>query len=317
MKPTPACALLNGRVALACAGLESGAAPILEQVTPVTADLLHWWFQQDCCDARAVNFHAGQRQASVCECEEVGCKVTGGGGIAITNWQRIKEIEDEADPEEGESFNLSLRVPLCLGFHATDSELIPPMKKISSKLPSWLRGFNRLVLFTSFLLFASQSFAQPYATVSTFAGGPFNDGPAAAARFFLPRDVAVAADGTTYVADNGNFRIRKIFPDGSVTTFVGSGVAGFADGPGEYAKFLSPTGITIGPTGDFYVADALNNRIRKITPAGVVSTLAGSGVAGFADGPGATAQFKSPLRLTTGPDGTVYVADTDNNRIRK
>jgi len=160
----------------------------------------------------------------------------------------------------------------------------------------------------------------PDGTVSTLAGSGtvgFADGPGAIARFWSPMGVAVDSAGTVYVGDQGNHRIRKILPDGTVSTLAGSGTAGFADGPGAIARFWSPMGVAVDSAGTVYVADTNNNRIRKILPDGTVSTLAGSGTAGIADGAGATAQFDNPKGVAADSAGTVYVADYFNHRIRK
>src|SRR6185503_16015496 len=134
--------------------------------------------------------------------------------------------------------------------------------------------------------------------------------------FSDPFGVAVAADGTIYVADAGESnRIRKISPDGNVTTLAG-GSEGFADGAGASASFNSPSALALGPDGNLYVADTGNNRIRKITPDGNVSTVAGEGTAGYVDGPAATAQFNGPVGLTVSSDDDIYVADTYNDVIR-
>src|SRR5215213_1970544 len=131
-----------------------------------------------------------------------------------------------------------------------------------------------------------------------------------------PFGVAVAADGTIYVADAGeNNRIRKISPDGSVTTLAG-GSEGFADGAGTTSSFNTPSALALGPDGNLYVADTGNNRIRKITPAGTVSTVAGNGSAGYVDGPAAQAQFNGPIGLAVSKGGDIYVADTYNDVIR-
>jgi sugar lactone lactonase YvrE len=132
-----------------------------------------------------------------------------------------------------------------------------------------------------------------------------------------PFGVAVAEDGTVYVADAGESnRIQKIAPDGGVTTLAG-GSEGFADGTGAQASFNTPSGLAIDAAGNLYVADTGNNRIRKVTPQGVVTTVAGDGTAGYTDGAAAQAQFNGPIGVAVDGDGNVYVADTYNDRIRK
>src|SRR5262249_34125519 len=113
------------------------------------------------------------------------------------------------------------------------------------------------------------------------------------AGFADPFGVAVAPDGTVYVADAGDSnRIRKIALDGSVSSLAGS-EEGFADGIGANARFNSPSGLALDKAGNIYVADTANNRIRKITRDAVVTTVAGNGTRGYRDGPAATAQFDS------------------------
>jgi sugar lactone lactonase YvrE len=142
------------------------------------------------------------------------------------------------------------------------------------------------------------------------------DGDAAKARFSDPFGIAAAADGTIFVADAGEAqRIRKISPDGRVSTFAG-GRPGFADGVGEAAQFSSPSGLAIDAGGTLYVADTGNNAIRRITAGGDVSTLAGDGEAGDRDGPALQARFNGPIGIAVAPDGRVIVADTYNDRIR-
>lgn len=156
-------------------------------------------------------------------------------------------------------------------------------------------------------------------TVSTFAGSAspgYVDGTGGAAKFYSPRAVAVDAAGNVYVADGGNHCIRKITSAGVVSTLAGSGAYGFAEGTGTGAQFYFPKGIAVDAAGNVYVADDLNQRIRKITPTGTVSTLAGS-TSGNADGVGSTAQFSSPRGVAVDVNGNVYVADAGNSRIRK
>lgn len=157
-------------------------------------------------------------------------------------------------------------------------------------------------------------------TATTYAGSGtagFADGPAATAEFNDPYGVAVDGADNVYVADFGNNRIRKISPQGVVSTVAGTGEPGFADGPGASARLNQPTGVAVDPGGVIYFADRANNRIRKISPQGVVSTIAGTGDAGFADGAGATAQFNSPGGVAVDRTGNIYVADFGNHRIRK
>ncbi|MES2388083.1 MAG: T9SS type A sorting domain-containing protein [Bacteroidota bacterium] len=154
--------------------------------------------------------------------------------------------------------------------------------------------------------------------VSTFAGtGTIGsaDGAGNVAQFSSPRDIAIDGAGNIYVAESGNDRIRKITSAGVVSTFAGS-VSGFADGTGTAAKFNNPYGLSVDPAGNVYVADNGNQRIRKITPAGAVTTLAGNGTAGSVDGAGTAATFSSPHDVAADQYGNVYVADADNDQIR-
>jgi sugar lactone lactonase YvrE len=132
-----------------------------------------------------------------------------------------------------------------------------------------------------------------------------------------PFGVAVNDDGVVYLADAGDTnRILKIATDGSVTTLAG-GTEGFADGAGAQASFNTPSGLAIDAEGNLYVADTGNNRIRKVTPEGIVSTVAGDETAGYVDGPAARARFNGPIGVAVDKTGNVFVADTYNDRIRR
>lgn len=154
--------------------------------------------------------------------------------------------------------------------------------------------------------------------VTTLAGSSqgFANGTGTSAQFNFPHGVATDASGNLYVADYGNNKIRKITSTGVVSTLAGSDLQGFADGTGATAMFNLPVGIATDSSGNIYVAEQGNHKIRKITPAGEVSTLAGS-TQGFADGIGTTAQFNNPMSLTIDTSGNVYIGDISNYKIRK
>ena len=162
----------------------------------------------------------------------------------------------------------------------------------------------------------------PDGVVTTLAGLAGNpgavDGFGAAARFSYPSALAVDAGGNIYIADSGSSTIRKITSSGQVSTLAGlAGVPGSSDGIGSAARFDHAGGITVDGAGAVYVSDTLNHTIRKITPTGIVTTVAGlGGHHGWVDGPGASARFYRPQGLTVDSKGTLYVADSYNQVIR-
>jgi serine/threonine protein kinase/sugar lactone lactonase YvrE len=164
---------------------------------------------------------------------------------------------------------------------------------------------------------------QPHWTASVFAGTPgaggSQDGLGTNARFLAPGGVAVDASGLVYVADSGNNTIRKITPDGNVTTFAGlAGQHGSLDGTGRAARFYAPFGIAVDKAGNVFVSEVGNCTIRKITPDGQVMLFAGlAGNPGNNDGRGDNAQFRNPFGVAVDAAGTVFVADTSNFTIRK
>lgn len=156
--------------------------------------------------------------------------------------------------------------------------------------------------------------------------GRFADGRGEQAQFNEPRGLAIDADGNLYVADTGNQRIRKVTPEGIVTTLAGAGTekikntpyisGGYQDGNAETALFNFPTGLAVSPNKTVYVADSLNHCIRAILPSGVVRTLAGTGVSGNKDGPADQAQFNLPTDILFWKDGSLLIIDQGNALVR-
>ncbi len=159
--------------------------------------------------------------------------------------------------------------------------------------------------------------------VTTFAGNPgggtgSTDGLGSLASFNIPVGLEFDNSGNLYVADTFNNAIRKIDQSGNVTTFAGSaGAFGLLDGQGITAQFHRPTYITIDNSGNLYVTDVNNHAIRKIDPAGNVSTIAGNGTTGTSDGQGASAHFHFPMGIAVDTNGDLIVSDLSNHTIRK
>ena len=163
----------------------------------------------------------------------------------------------------------------------------------------------------------------PAGVVTTLAGtagaAGSTDGTGTAARFNLPTGVAINSTDLIYVADFGSHTLRKVTSSGVVTTFAGTaGTSGSVDGTGAAARFNKPSGLALDSAGNLYVADTGNSTVRKVTPAGVVTTLAGLyQISGLKDGTGASAWFYEPEGLTSDTTGNLYIADTGNAVIRK
>jgi len=179
-----------------------------------------------------------------------------------------------------------------------------------------------LLLAGSSARLAAQSvYSTPY-TFALFAGSGSpgsSDGTGIGAQFNGPIGLALDSSGNLFVADRKNDTIRKVTSGGAVTTFVGSpGVIGTTDATGTDARFNQPSGIAVGSGGYVYVADTVNNLIRKISPSGVVTTLAGTAnVSGSENGTGAAGLFNQPTGICIDSSGNLYVADFGNNLIRE
>ena len=181
-------------------------------------------------------------------------------------------------------------------------------------------------LFGSALALASCLFGQQY-VISTIAGnntsGSSGDnGPATAAQLFQPAGIAVDSSGNIYIADAGNHRVRKV-ANGTITTYAGTGTAGFTgDGKAaSSAQLNNPTGVALDSSGNLYIADAGNNVIRQVSTSGTITTIAGNnslGAGNTGDGGAATnAQLNNPVAVAVDSAGNLYIADANNNTIRK
>ncbi|MFJ5927388.1 RICIN domain-containing protein [Kitasatospora sp. NPDC092948] len=148
-----------------------------------------------------------------------------------------------------------------------------------------------------------------------------DNGPAASALLNHPFGVAVDGAGTLYIADSGNHRVRKVAADGRITTIAGTGAPGFDGdgGPADQARLNRPSGVAVDGAGDAYIADADNHRVRKVSADGTISTVAGTGTAGFDGdgGPADQARLDLPLGLVVDSTGALCIADSGNHRIRK
>lgn len=156
--------------------------------------------------------------------------------------------------------------------------------------------------------------------MTTLAGNGdpgYLDGSAIEARFNRPSSLAVDARGTIYVGEEAGHRIRRITPDGQVSTVAGTGEAGFADGMASQAKFNTPLGLAADMQGNLYVADSKNYRIRRISPDGIVSTVAGEGSEGYNDGAAEKARFEFVAGVAVDQRGNLFISDLGADSIRE
>ncbi len=165
----------------------------------------------------------------------------------------------------------------------------------------------------------------PGGTISTVAGGQSllvgDGGPATNAQLNLPSAGVMDSGGNVYISDTGNNRIRRIAPNGIISTIAGNGTAGYSGdgGAGTSAQLNNPMGVAVDSAGNVYIADELNSTIRKVTPSGTITTLAGNGKSGFSGdgGPATSAQLNAPQGVAVDASGNVFIADTSNRRVRR
>jgi sugar lactone lactonase YvrE len=223
------------------------------------------------------------------------------------------------------------KIVKLLDFARYKTETVIPFKAMAATYPdlyTTLTGviavINRRSISTPFDEFIENAnpvgFTENSGIVTTLAGtnpGP-SDGTGTEAQFTDPWGVAVDSSGNVFVADDGNDLIRKITPEGVVTTVAGSGARGDSDGTGTEATFNRPIGIAVNnSTGTLYVVDYNDNKLRMITSGGVVSTLAGSGAKASVDGTGTGASFAAPFGIALDSSGIIYVSDREGYKIRK
>ncbi len=166
----------------------------------------------------------------------------------------------------------------------------------------------------------------PAGNITTVAGNGLpgfsgDGGPAARASLTYPSGLAADAAGNLYIADTYNYLIRKVDTAGTITTVAGNGIIGFSGdgGPATSARLAYPSGVAVDASGNLYIADTYNYRIRKVDTAGTITTVAGNGIIGFSGdgGPAANAQLNGPVDVAADTAGNLYIADAGNNRIRK
>ena len=243
----------------------------------------------------------------------------------------ITSIGSSAITANGVCYSTSNKTPTISDLKTTDpiiSSSYSYTSNISGLNPSttyYLRAYATNAYGTSYGSVVTFSTTATSSTitgaVTTFAGsatGGFANGVGAAAQFNNPIGIATDAQGNIYVSDSFNNRIRKIGSDGTVTTIAGNGTAGLTpSGPAADAEFYGPQGLAVDASGNIFVADFGNNVIRKISTAGTVTTFAGNGIAGYVDGAATVAEFNGPAGLAFDKQGNLYVADNNNNMIRK
>lgn len=260
-------------------------------------------------ESKSPAYMAGTADAGQCFSVSSGKLYRNGGLVTSATVKAVK----------GDSFVLGM-VPTASGVSQSEF-ILRSVASSSGVCPGTMpvSGLTRVTKFT--VSSAAATFAN--ATVTTVAGSIGNwgatDGVGTAARFYYPFGIASDSSKNLYISETANSDIRKISTSGSVSSLAGfASSSGSTDGNGSVAKFDNPKGIVVDASGNVFIADSNNHTIRKITPTGTVTTLAGlAKTSGSSDGTGASARFSYPIGLALDPAGILYVADAGNNTIRK
>ena len=189
----------------------------------------------------------------------------------------------------------------------------------------WLRTIGVVLVVATFAATAAFG-GSGGGTITTIAGSgkqgfSGDGGPAVAAQLRSAYEVAVDRQGNVYIADYDNYRVRRVSPGGTITTFAGTGTGGFSGdgGAATSARLNAPIAIAVDGQGNVYIADFNNARVRKVNPTGTITTFAGTGVPGFSGdgGPATSARLYAPHGVAVDGQGNVYIADSYNQRVRK
>ena len=212
--------------------------------------------------------------------------------------------------------NIKIKISVGAIIAGHPNHLSEPSRRFLRGLPVFMLALGSLIALS---VQGQSNYPAPY-NFNSFAGNAYGgNGTGSQAIFNYPYATAVDSAGNVYVADTSNFAVRKITSAGIVTTLAGlAGAGGFTDGTGSDARFGTLNGIAVDTAKNVYVTDGSYNTVRKITPAGVVTTLAGTpGAVGSADGTGSAARFHSPFGITVDSAANLYVTDQNNHTIRK
>jgi sugar lactone lactonase YvrE len=251
---------------------------------------------------KAKHFHT-----ALCHVDDPDCGGGGGGGVG--GWEPIEEFPIDDPTVYPTAAPTAIHTIAPTAFPIFDPTPLPTIA------PTAMATLAPLPIDMSVRPTRGTGVVTLAGSTANLAG--FADGSGTSSLFSRPMGMAADAAGNIYVADTFNHRIRKITPAGVVSTLAGGTGKGFADGVGSMAKFNFPHGVAVTSDGTVYVADTSNNRIRKITPAGTVSTLAGSSTSGSLDGLGVSAQFRSPWDIVADAAGNLYVTESLNPGIRR